>query len=975
MKTIKKQLTAIALILIFFQPAIDVHGSTHSLTVLFAKGKIVLNEGSDSPISEIKATGQQLHFDENTSIALADKSYLFAKFQDRCFHLNTPGRYSLMTVLNNQNSFLCKVNLFLSRISEPVEILLENHPRGASDGGFQDKQELFRNTWINVSGLTDSLSRVETGKVIAAASFYESENDYTRVALLLEILSRSHSVFRDFYSEAKQRTTRAAMEEVLSLAEQHRQFEFPNPVNIALLIGINEYQTSHWQDLDNAVADISRLKQILIEQYGFDAGNIRTLENAGRDDILFNLEQLAKESDDNSNVLIYYAGHGYYNDEERKGYWIPSDGGELSSKSNYIESETIISKVEKIPSAHTLLMADSCFSGDLIKKARTTIIPSSQYFLSLSKKPSRQIISAGGVEAVSDRGADNNHSVFAESLFSILSAPRTPPLSASELALLLRKKVKSVGNDQTPAYGRFAGNLDKNGEYFFVRKDLSLSHIGPQRSIAIDQKIIPKVIVTDIKSNDLTSNKLTALSSILRTSLSETNLLEIVDLSKKNEKPLNENVSCNGSLCVINLARKVGADAIISVTLHRLEDETHFLTANVLNVYDGTIIVTKTIKHEGSISGLNETVRKLAFKLYDANGTLVIKSFPSDATIILDNKLQENRSNTTLTDITPGIHTLILQKDQYWTKHAFELQPGENKELEFNLFALPIPWKIESEPSGAKIFIDGNYEGITPLSTMRKIGTYSLKAILNDYMLASEEIPLNPTITHHTRLSLKKKVAVTFTISPPDTVLTIDDTKIAAASDTADFYTIGSSIDYSEGLSEGKHKLVATHPGMKKPVEMILNLEQGVEYAFDVFVELEEEYLNDLHTKAYTENYDSTQELKMSALGIGGFLLGCSLAQYPSIKLFEEKKDKYESLMLNAASEKEALVYYKKAKEYSEQIDEYNNRMILSAVLSLGSFAFYYWLEPEVPERQSSVSLEPLFTINADFGLNLSYKW
>ena len=104
----------------------------------------------------------------------------------------------------------------------------------------------------------------------------------------------------------------------------------------ALIIGNNEYRdrSGQWPDLGTALNDARSLARLLSTQYGF--GDVELLENASRRDMLMALSRLAKRALPNDNILVYYAGHGFIDDDSRRGYWVPVDaeGLEVSESSN-----------------------------------------------------------------------------------------------------------------------------------------------------------------------------------------------------------------------------------------------------------------------------------------------------------------------------------------------------------------------------------------------------------------------------------------------------------------------------------------------------------------------------------------------------------------------------------------------------------------------------------------------------------------
>lgn len=99
------------------------------------------------------------------------------------------------------------------------------------------------------------------------------------------------------------------------------------PVYRALAIGINNYDPANgagWQALQSARPDAESIGRSLSENYGFQ---VRTLldAQATRSAIMNALDELATDSGENDAVLIYFAGHGFYDEKLKEGYWIPAD--------------------------------------------------------------------------------------------------------------------------------------------------------------------------------------------------------------------------------------------------------------------------------------------------------------------------------------------------------------------------------------------------------------------------------------------------------------------------------------------------------------------------------------------------------------------------------------------------------------------------------------------------------------------------
>jgi hypothetical protein len=99
------------------------------------------------------------------------------------------------------------------------------------------------------------------------------------------------------------------------------------PAFRALVIGINRYAPAGadgWQPLQSARARTPRrLPASLASDYGF---SVQTLldGDATRAALLNALDELATSGPDGAD-LIYFAGHGFYDETLQEGYWIPAD--------------------------------------------------------------------------------------------------------------------------------------------------------------------------------------------------------------------------------------------------------------------------------------------------------------------------------------------------------------------------------------------------------------------------------------------------------------------------------------------------------------------------------------------------------------------------------------------------------------------------------------------------------------------------
>lgn len=240
-----------------------------------------------------------------------------------------------------------------------------------------------------------------------------------------------------------------------------------------LAIGINEYR--HWKPLRNAVSDASELVRLLSERYTFDAGKTIFLRDrqATAKGIIAAFVDLKKRMAGNDSLLVYFAGHGHL-DEFGIGSWVPVDAARDDISGN-ITSDRVTRIVAQLPARHVFIVADACFSGDLlISRGESPLVQGDRYFVESNRRASRQALSSGGIEMVADGGA-NGHSVFAHHLLRELELNNQPYLTASLLSARVERLV-SMNSQQAPRWSRLAQTGDEYGEFFFVERQSASRH-------------------------------------------------------------------------------------------------------------------------------------------------------------------------------------------------------------------------------------------------------------------------------------------------------------------------------------------------------------------------------------------------------------------------------------------------------------------------------------------------------------------
>jgi len=232
----------------------------------------------------------------------------------------------------------------------------------------------------------------------------------------------------------------------------------------ALVIGINNYK--RLPKLTTAVPDSRALAALLHDQYGFDT---TLLLDATRDQITKALNDYRRNLDENASLLIYYAGHGIYDKEADKAYWLPVDA-ELDDNSHWIMADEITTEMKVIPARHILVIADSCYSGGLTRDVAPAFTPQDRdrYLEKMAQGKSRTLMSSGALEPVSDTGG-GGHSAFTGALLQALTSTTDSVFSANGIFSQSIQVSVAGKSEQTPQYTPVRNSGHDYGDFVFVR--------------------------------------------------------------------------------------------------------------------------------------------------------------------------------------------------------------------------------------------------------------------------------------------------------------------------------------------------------------------------------------------------------------------------------------------------------------------------------------------------------------------------
>ena len=230
-----------------------------------------------------------------------------------------------------------------------------------------------------------------------------------------------------------------------------------------LFIGVSRYNEPKMY-LENPEKDAGKLKEVFVNRYTFTDSTTFLLLNPTRQKIIAALYRLRKIVGPNDNLVIFYAGHGYWDEDAKQGYWWAKDAMP-GDPSTWLSNGDLREQIRSIKSAHTLLISDACFSGGIFRtRGGNEIQNATNDIQILYKMPSRRAITSGTMTAVPD------NSVFLQYLTKRLSENQNKFLSSQQLFDSFRTAV--INNSSVvPQDGVIAETGDEGGDFIFILKE------------------------------------------------------------------------------------------------------------------------------------------------------------------------------------------------------------------------------------------------------------------------------------------------------------------------------------------------------------------------------------------------------------------------------------------------------------------------------------------------------------------------
>lgn len=235
----------------------------------------------------------------------------------------------------------------------------------------------------------------------------------------------------------------------------------------AFAVVIGNAQYVHTSSVNFAVHDARAMKQYLVNALGFYEENVFVIENATNADFqkwfgtershrgrLYNLAYENIET--NTDLFIFYAGHGAPDPNTKSGYFLPVDCDPNFIDVTAYSGELLFSNVNKIGARSTTIVLDACFSGQGIITGLSAVAIKPKDFGTIQNGV---IISSSSGTQPSAWYEEKNHGLFTYYFLKALQAPATDKDANGEVTI---DEIFGYVSDMVPRKARGLRNLDQN---------------------------------------------------------------------------------------------------------------------------------------------------------------------------------------------------------------------------------------------------------------------------------------------------------------------------------------------------------------------------------------------------------------------------------------------------------------------------------------------------------------------------------
>ena len=234
----------------------------------------------------------------------------------------------------------------------------------------------------------------------------------------------------------------------------------------AVVIGNRDYLKV--QNVDYAISDATLMKEYLIKSLGYRDENIFFIKNATKADfeLYFGTKGTHKgklynsvRPDGQSEVFVYYSGHGSPDIETGKGYFVPVDADPMYVSLSGFPTDLLYENLAKVPTKNVTVVLDACFSGSgLLKNISPVRI---KFDNTVAKVKNSVVFSSSTGDQVSSWYPEKQHGMFTYFFLKGIHNKNADSNRDGKVTYNELFKFVTDRNEGVPRYARQLHNVDQ----------------------------------------------------------------------------------------------------------------------------------------------------------------------------------------------------------------------------------------------------------------------------------------------------------------------------------------------------------------------------------------------------------------------------------------------------------------------------------------------------------------------------------
>lgn len=323
-----------------------------------------LRRATKIPLKE----GQFVHYKDNSGIP-----YIVSKYRgvgDIWGNIIIPCEYSGIFFSSLLNAFVVQKNTEIGILEGIIDktgnalvpcdfkdiqpagegiFLVKN--RNDKYGYYFNNVEIIPCIYDKASSFIDDVAKVSKNGKVSLISNPLKNSDYT-----IDVLDNRHNPY-NFKKESRYPVANSDVDN--NIPQSPLKFEN----KFAIIIANENYEIS---PVPYALNDGRKFKQYCIEALGVPDGNVYMYEDATYGNIISAIERiksLCLVFEGDLDFIVYYAGHGIPDEDNKSAYLLPVDGSVADIKHTGVSLKSLYSELSSLKVNRITFFIDACFSG------------------------------------------------------------------------------------------------------------------------------------------------------------------------------------------------------------------------------------------------------------------------------------------------------------------------------------------------------------------------------------------------------------------------------------------------------------------------------------------------------------------------------------------------------------------------------------------------------------------------------------